>query len=100
VLWGVCLLGVTFIFFVGSVYAILISDHIPYTGAHIAGDFPTAMLSASCCINGRRREMETQFAPCGPAGSWLFDSIKDDHYYCYLVPLTIPVTTIAGAHVP
>ena len=33
VLWGFCLLLSVFVFFVFSIYAVLISDHMPYTGA-------------------------------------------------------------------
>ena len=59
VLWGCLLLGCTFLFFVGSLYAIVVAKHMPTTG------------------------------------NVFIDAIKDDHYYCYLVPFTIPVLIIA-----
>eukprot|EP01052_Picozoa_sp_SAG31_P056708 SAG31_NODE_16381_length_711_cov_1.166667_1_plen_170_part_10 len=33
VLWGFCLLIAVFLFFVLSIYAVLVSEHMPYTGA-------------------------------------------------------------------
>ncbi|KAI9183956.1 hypothetical protein H9P43_003008 [Blastocladiella emersonii ATCC 22665] len=27
-----------------------------------------------------------------PTGYWLLDAVRDDRYYCYLVPLIVPVT--------
>ena len=47
----------------------------------------------------RRHSHDSCFSAVG-AGSYLVDAVKDDHYYCFLVPLTIPVTVIAGAAVP
>lgn len=28
-------------------------------------------------------------------GNWILDSIKQDRYYCFLIPLTLPVTFLA-----
>ncbi|KAI9224649.1 phosphatidylinositol N-acetylglucosaminyltransferase subunit Y-domain-containing protein [Blastocladiella britannica] len=27
-----------------------------------------------------------------PTGYWMLDAIQADHYFCYMVPLTLPVT--------
>eukprot|EP00026_Physarum_polycephalum_P021850 Phypoly_transcript_25421.p1 GENE.Phypoly_transcript_25421~~Phypoly_transcript_25421.p1 ORF type:complete len:103 (+),score=12.88 Phypoly_transcript_25421:96-404(+) len=59
VLWGYVLLICTFIFFVGTIYAMVVSKFMPHTGNKI------------------------------------LDFIKEDYYYCMLVPATIPVTVIA-----
>ncbi|KAI3635947.1 hypothetical protein MIR68_006012 [Amoeboaphelidium protococcarum] len=57
--YGILLLLATYVYFAISMYAIVISKFMPYTG------------------------------------NKLLDAIKDDHYYCYLVPITIPVTLAA-----
>lgn len=56
VFYGYLILVATFITFVVSLYAILISDFVPLTGNRI------------------------------------LDAIKEDQYYCLLVPISIPVT--------
>ena len=31
-----------------------------------------------------------------PTGNWLLDWLREDQYYCLLVPLTLPVTLVAS----
>jgi len=57
--WGYVLLALTFVFFICSIYAIVVSNFMPMTG------------------------------------NLILDWIKEDTYYCLLVPVTIPVTIIA-----
>ena len=28
-------------------------------------------------------------------GHWLLDAVREDHYYCYLIPLTVPTALFA-----
>lgn len=80
VLWGYTLLALTFVFFVGTVYALVVSKMMPHTGNAVSMHTITYQI--------KRKYNYFDFKN-------ILDWIKDDYFYCMLVPVTIPVTVIA-----
>lgn len=78
VLWGYVLLICTFIFFVGAIYAMIVSKFMPLTGNKVSN------------LNSNFGFIKLPFDIF-----YILDWIKEDYYYCMLVPATVPVTVIA-----
>eukprot|EP01047_Picozoa_sp_COSAG01_P107158 COSAG01_NODE_36199_length_520_cov_54.494062_1_plen_137_part_10 len=78
--WGCLLLLFSFCFFVCSIYAMLISEHMPDTGAPPRPHWCTA---AACCGGIVRAAPLTGRTPChlnARPGNALVDAIKQDQY--------------------
>lgn len=76
-LWGYALLFGSFLLFVFGLYGALFSFSMPWTGVTVR------LINSSLQAEKAKR------------GAQVFDAIKRDEHYKYLVPLTVPVTLVA-----